>query len=82
MRSLPIHCMAIAMILLPGVSVAEDYQECMARCAQERETRNMDCPSPYDTTEEKRNECLNESKDDYESCTSDCPSPPPQPSEE
>src|SRR5512139_3712951 len=70
-------CMAIAMILLSGISFADDYEDCRLSCAGERDTRNMDCPSPYDASDEERRQCLNESQAAYENCISDCPAPPP-----
>lgn len=77
MRPLSTLIMAIAMIILPGASIADDYDDCRLNCASERDTRNMDCPSPYDASDEKRSECMNDSQADYQNCINDCPAPPP-----
>lgn len=69
--------MALVLILLSVPSIAEDYQECWLRCAGERDTRNMDCPSPYDAADDERSQCLKDSQTDYENCINDCPAPPP-----
>ena len=79
MRPIHILFMAMAMNLLPGAGLAEDYQECRLRCAAERDTRNMDCPSPYDDTEsgQERRQCLTASQTTYADCLKGCPAPPP-----
>jgi hypothetical protein len=79
MRPIRFLFMAMAVNILPGTSVAEDYQDCRSRCAAERDTRNMDCPSPYDDTEsgEARRQCLRVSQTAYMDCLRVCPAPPP-----
>ncbi len=76
-----IHILAVAVIVnfLPAVSVAQDYEDCRSKCVSERDTRNMDCPSPYDIPEfsEERSKCLKASQDVYADCVRQCPAPPP-----
>lgn len=80
MRPIYITLTALAIVLLPGICFGDDYEDCKLNCQGERDTRNMDCPSPYDVSEETRRQCLNDSQADYQTCLGDCP--PPSPSEE
>lgn len=82
MRVIYVLFMATAMLLVPTAAVAEDNQECRLRCAGERDTRNMGCPSPYDSpySVPDRALCLKASQEAYSACIKSCP--PPQPSAE
>ncbi len=69
-----------AMTLLPSGSFAEDRYECLLRCSAERDSRNADCPSPYDSSNSsQRDQCLKISQTAYTECFNNCPPPPPSP---
>lgn len=78
MRPLSTLLMATAMMLLPLVGSSaddEDAMDCRLSCAGERDTRNMDCPSPFDALDDERSQCLGNSQAEYKSCLSNCPTP-------
>lgn len=78
--------MALALLLLPCAAPAQDdYADCRLTCNAERETRDMDCPSPYDLMEngQERAQCMKDNRDAYNDCLSHCvPPQPEQPSSE
>lgn len=75
----PIYVLAVAVIttFLPGASYADDYDDCRATCTFEKDTRNMNCPSPYDASDQERSQCLKNSQSSYEDCVKHCPASPP-----
>ncbi len=77
MKPISILLMAITMTLLSFTAYAQDYDDCRLNCSGERDTRNMDCPSPYDQLDDERNKCLKQSQEEYENCINKCPAPPP-----
>jgi hypothetical protein len=76
--------MALAMFLLPVAAFAQAYDDCRLTCMAERDTRNMSCPSPYDSVNagEDRRQCLDKSQAIYKECIQRCPALPPPPSSE
>lgn len=82
MRTTQILFAATAMLLPPGAGFAEDLQPCQATCLAQKETRNMDCPSPYDVSDsgQERHRCIKENESAYENCIDRCPLPPRRPS--
>lgn len=83
----PLYFLFIApMVLLPGASFAEDRYECILRCSAEKDTRNADCPSPYEGSDssDQRASCMKSSQAMYSDCFNRCPPPPftPSPSSE
>ncbi len=83
MRSLLIIT-ALAQILVANASLAQNeaYEDCRGTCTAEKQTRDMDCPSPYDSTNmgQDRDQCLQNSRDVYTRCIQACPPPqtPPE----
>ncbi len=75
MRTFYILSLVMAITLLLGATFDENYEDCVLRCSAERDTRNMDCPSPFDASDDERNQCLRDSKEEYDNCISDCPAP-------
>ncbi len=86
MRPIYFLITALAMMLLSGTSFAEDRYECILKCSAEKDTRNVDCPSPYEssTSNEERARCMKRSQDIYIDCFNHCPPPQyaPPPAEE
>lgn len=78
MRPIYIPVMAMAVLLSSCVSFADEHKNCTERCDAERDTRNMHCPSPYDTSEasQERSQCLKISQTAYADCVRQCPAPP------
>lgn len=76
----PVCILCVMAALLPCASSADDYSDCRLTCAAERDTRNMNCPSPYDVSPagEERRQCLKENQDAYADCVKHCPTPPVQ----
>lgn len=81
MRTLLIFTTIMAQLFLTNVSWAEPSEECKVSCAADKGSREMDCPSPYDSSDasQKRDQCLKNSQDAYNSCVNSCPPPPPRP---
>jgi hypothetical protein len=81
-----IPLIALALLLLPCAAFAQaDYSDCRLTCAAERESRDMNCPSPYGITDggQERSLCMKDNRDAYNDCLSHCPTPQPvQPSSE
>jgi hypothetical protein len=77
MRSILIFTMFGTLLLLPSVSSAETNAECQTRCATEKASRDVSCPSPGEDTDQARAQCLQESQDSYNSCLNSCPQPAP-----
>ena len=75
MQLLPVLFLSIAMLLRSGASVAEDRYECVIRCSSEKETLNMDCPSPYDSANsgQDRSRCLENNQAAFLACFNRCP---------
>ena len=76
MRLLPILFLAIAMLLRSGTGFAEDRYDCVIKCSSEKETLNMDCPSPYDSANsgQDRSLCLKNNQAAFRACINRCPS--------
>ena len=81
MRPFPSLLMVIVM-MLPAAGYGDDYEDCKLNCAGERDTRNMDCPSPYDATADERRQCQIDSESEYVECLNDCPAPTASPAGE
>jgi len=79
MRSILIATTIIAQALIASVSLAQDeaYEDCRGNCTAEKQTRDMECPSPYDSTNmgKDRDDCLQSSRDLYTKCIQACPPP-------
>lgn len=74
--SLRILFMAMAMLLLFSVVFAQDYDDCKQACEATRDTRNMDCPSPYDAPSAaglERRQCIENNQAAYKECIKQCP---------
>lgn len=83
MRSMLVFTMTMAQLLLATVSFAatDSYDDCRTSCAADRQSRDMDCPSPYDSARQSREQCLQASRETYQSCVNSCPPPSPSPAE-
>jgi hypothetical protein len=86
MRSILILITVMAQLFLTsaGFAQTEAYDDCKTSCASARETRNADCPSPYDSSSggQDRDQCLKASQEAYSNCVKSCPpAPPPSPPE-
>jgi hypothetical protein len=86
MRSILILITVMTQLVLTEASFAQNeaYDDCKTSCASARETRNADCPSPYDSSSggQDRDQCLKASQEAYSNCVKSCapaqPSPPPE----
>ncbi len=85
MRALFIIMAVLAQMLVATASLAQNeaYEDCRGNCTAEKQTRDMDCPSPYDSTNmgKDRDDCLQSSRDVYTRCIQACP-PPQNPAPE
>ncbi len=81
MRTLLILATIMTQLFLTSVSWAEPYQDCKVSCASDKSSRDIDCPSQYDSSDasQERDQCLKNSRDAYNSCIDSCPPPPPPP---
>ncbi len=77
MRSILILAISGTLLLLPGVSSSETNAECQTRCATEKTSRDVNCPSSGEDSDQARAQCLQESQDTYNSCLNSCPQPAP-----
>lgn len=79
MRSVLVLAAIMTQLFLsnPGVAQTESYDDCKSSCASDREERDADCPSPYDSSSggQDRDKCLKSSKEAYNSCIKSCPLP-------
>ena len=84
MRTINILLMAMGIVVLPGAGFAEDYYDCKLTCAAERDSRNANCPSPYDSSYggQTRTQCMTDNQSAYEDCVKRCPTPPASPTTE
>ncbi len=68
-------------LFLTNIGWADAYEDCKTSCEADRESRDMDCPSPYDAASTgDRDLCLKNNQEAYNSCIKGCP-PPPIPSQ-
>lgn len=85
MRLIVILTAIMTQLLLTNVSFAETetYEDCRSTCAGDKALRDVDCPSPYDSSSaiQDRDQCLKNSQETYNSCITRCPLPPPPPPE-
>ena len=82
MRLMLILAAIVTQLFLIDISWADNYEDCKASCTTDKETRDLDCPSPYDSSTEnqEREQCMKNSREIYDSCVASCPSPqPPSP---
>ncbi len=79
MRTIRLLATAVTLFVLSQAAFAESLEECQARCTSDRESRNMDCPSPQDNAAPERAQCLKDSQIAYDDCIKGCPPPPPVP---
>jgi hypothetical protein len=77
MRPILMLAMFGMLLLLPGVSSADANAECQSNCANEKASRDMNCPPPGEDTQQARAQCLQESQEIYTSCLANCPQPEP-----
>lgn len=81
MRSILILATIMAQFMLTSVSSAEPetYEDCRSRCAAAKALRDIDCPSPYDSSSvnQERDQCLKTSQETYNACVKSCPPPAP-----
>lgn len=79
LRRIPMEIAMAALLLLSAAGFAEDYQDCKLRCVAERDTRNMECPSPDGAAvgSQSRQQCLKNNQTTYEDCFNRCPVPQP-----
>jgi hypothetical protein len=75
MRQIYFLTISMFMLLVPCAACADDYQDCISSCSAERDSKNADCPSPYDTSEQQRDECIKSNQAAYEECVIQCPAP-------
>lgn len=77
MRTILILTTIMTQLFLTNVSLAETdiYEDCQASCASDKGTRDVDCPSPYEssTGSQERDQCLKNSQEIYNSCIKSCP---------
>jgi hypothetical protein len=75
----PIFILAVfgTLLLLPGVSVAETDTECQITCANEKASRDENCPPLDADADQARAQCMRESQDTFNSCVYSCPQPEP-----
>ncbi len=80
MRSLFVLTTIMTQLFLVNVSFAqsESYDDCRTSCAADKATRDADCPSPYDSSQD-RDQCLKTSQETYNTCIKSCPQPSPPP---
>jgi hypothetical protein len=69
MRSIFILVMFGMLLLLPGVSSAQGYLECVARCTAEKSSSDANCAPPGD---EARALCLQDNQDAMKPCIKSC----------
>jgi len=85
MRSASILTIIVAQFFLANASLAqsESYDDCRTNCAAAQTSRDVECPSPYDSpnASQERDQCLKSSRETYDSCIKDCSPPPPPPTE-
>jgi hypothetical protein len=74
MRSIIILAIFGFLLMQPAVSFADANAECQSGCANEKASRDVNCPTGEDTAVE-RTQCLRESLDAYNECISRCPPP-------
>lgn len=76
MRSILILTTIMTQLFLINVSFAQNeaYDDCKTSCASDRDTRDADCPSPYDSSSggQDRDQCLKISREAYDSCIKGC----------
>lgn len=84
MRSIIVFAALATQLFLANAGWADAYEDCRQTCETDKEERDIDCPSPYDSTPEgqERAQCLSASRDAYERCLAACTLPPPPPSSE
>lgn len=80
MRPIYILLMAIAMNLLPAASFAKDRYDCITKCAEEKNARDMACPSSFDSNANSSSsrlngQCMQKSEAIYSKCFNRCPPP-------
>lgn len=85
MRSIPILTIIVAQFFLANASRAdsESYDDCKTSCAAAQTSRDVECPSPYDSPNagQERDQCLKISRETYDSCIRNCSPPSTPPSE-
>lgn len=77
MRAVLFLTVIMTQLFLANVSFAQAYDDCWLSCAAAKDTRDMDCPSPYDSPRalQSREQCLKDSREIYISCIKSCPPP-------
>jgi hypothetical protein len=70
MRSVFIFAVFGMLLLLPGVSSAENLNECLKRCSTEMSSGNANCPPPG---EDARTQCLQDNQEAMKHCVESCP---------
>jgi hypothetical protein len=73
MQAIYILSFAIATILLPASSYAEDRYECQLRCSAEKDSRGANCTS----TNQKQDQCKKKNEETTAACLKSCPPAPP-----
>jgi len=76
MRSILILAIFGTLLLQPAVSSADTSAECQSNCANEKASRDANCPSG-ENSDYERAHCLRESQQAYNDCLKDCPPPAP-----
>ncbi|WP_212786579.1 hypothetical protein [Ferrigenium kumadai] len=82
MRLILILTAIMAQLFLTDISWADTYEDCKESCETDKEARDIDCPSPYDSSTggQERGQCMKDSQEAYNRCLSSCPRPtPPSP---
>jgi hypothetical protein len=78
MRSILILTIFGTLLLQPTVSFADASAQCQSDCANEKASRDANCPPPgEDTDQVERSQCLHESQEAYNICLKGCPQPDP-----
>ena len=76
MRSILILALFGTLLLHPTMSFADASAECQSNCANEKASRDVNCPSG-EAADYERAHCLRESQQTYNDCLKDCPPPAP-----
>jgi hypothetical protein len=74
MRSMLLLVLSGVLLLLPGVSSAETFAECLTQCSKDMSSANSNCPPAGDG---ERSQCLQDNQDTMKQCINGCPQAAP-----
>ncbi|HEY5994053.1 MAG TPA: hypothetical protein VIU46_05570 [Gallionellaceae bacterium] len=75
MRSALILVTIMAALFPASSALADDYEDCRNKCFGDRDSCVMNCPSAYDSSEQKWGQCVQKCNDAYTACVKSCPVP-------